>query len=147
MGAQIHAIESTPTLPLAELHRRLSAWREAGRPGNKIPDELWTAAVDQARSEGVRSVAMALGLDATKLRRLLRSSTHGESQSRTASSDSLSPTQESPRFLELTGNRHAPILEAASIELAFPDGRRITLRGMSHETVVALCQTFWTADR
>jgi hypothetical protein len=133
---------------MVELYRRLNAWREAGRPGNKIPDELWSAAVENARAAGVRPTAMALGLDAGKLRKLLRGATLAPAKAPGSSSGPPPAAQESPRFLELPRDLPPPPATApASIELAFPDGRKITLRGMRHETVVALFQTFWTVER
>jgi hypothetical protein len=56
---------------LEELQQRFTAWREAGRSGRRIPEELWEAATELARHLGVNPVSKAIGLDYTKLKRRL----------------------------------------------------------------------------
>jgi hypothetical protein len=51
-----------------QLQRRFTAWREAGRMGRRIPEELWEAAGQLARKLGVNPVSKAMGLDYTKLK-------------------------------------------------------------------------------
>lgn len=51
------------------LQQRFAAWREAGRVGRRIPEELWEAATELARMLGVNPVSKAIGLDYTQLKR------------------------------------------------------------------------------
>ena len=46
-------------------------WRRGRARKSPIPDELWSAAIDAARKEGVNRTAQQLRLDAGKLKRLL----------------------------------------------------------------------------
>jgi hypothetical protein len=56
---------------LEAARKRFEAWRKSrGRVGS-IPDELWDAAINAARSTGVNRTAIHLHLDAAKLKRLV----------------------------------------------------------------------------
>jgi len=59
------------TTDLTQLQRQLSAWRrkQSGRTG--LPEAVWSAAVDLARTQGPSLVARALRLDYYKLRQRL----------------------------------------------------------------------------
>lgn len=46
-------------------------WRNGRARKSPIPDELWSAAINAARQEGVNRTAQQLHLDAGKLKRLL----------------------------------------------------------------------------
>jgi hypothetical protein len=50
------------------LQQRFAAWREAGRIGRRIPEELWEAATELACKLGVNPVSKAIGLDYTHLK-------------------------------------------------------------------------------
>ncbi len=55
---------------LGRTRRRLDRWREQyGGRGQPIPEDLWDAAVDVARVEGVDATARALRLDRARLTR------------------------------------------------------------------------------
>ena len=53
----------TRGLTTASLSRRIEQWRRAGRPGKRIPEDLWDAAVSLARERGAWRVAGDLGLN------------------------------------------------------------------------------------
>lgn len=44
------------------LRRRIERWRDAGRPGKRMPEELWGEAVALAREHGAYRIASELGL-------------------------------------------------------------------------------------
>ncbi len=53
-----------PAAPeLEALQRRFEHWRQSGRKGRKIPDELWRDAAELARTHSINRVAQGLGLD------------------------------------------------------------------------------------
>ncbi len=53
-----------PAEPVLEkLRQRFKDWRQSGRKGRKIPDELWREAAGLASEQGVNRVARSLGLD------------------------------------------------------------------------------------
>jgi hypothetical protein len=76
---------------------RFEDWR-SGRAGKSpIPDELWSAAIEAARQEGVNRTAQQLRLDAGKLKRLLVAADGGGRRA-----------QRKPRFVELTASASTP---------------------------------------
>jgi hypothetical protein len=55
---------------LGRVRRRIELWRERyGGRGQPIPKELWDAAVEVARSEGVKATARGLRVDRGRLSR------------------------------------------------------------------------------
>jgi hypothetical protein len=55
-----------------EVGRRLEEWRQSRRhKGTAIPEELWLAAIEVARRDGLGRTAAALRLDYGKLKRLM----------------------------------------------------------------------------
>lgn len=75
---------------------RFEEWRRSRSRKSRIPDELWTAAIDAARQQGVNRTAQQLRLDGGKLKRLL-----------VAADKRQSKTRRPPRFVELV----APVPE------------------------------------
>jgi hypothetical protein len=69
---------------------RFEEWRRSRPRKSPIPDELWAAAIDAARQQGVNRTAQQLHLDAGKLKRLL-----------VAGEKRKSKTPRPPRFVEL----------------------------------------------
>src|SRR5215468_6714270 len=60
--------------PLAgseEVKERLARWRQGRISGQPMPEELWSAAVEMAARYGVFRVARSLGLEFSKLKKLL----------------------------------------------------------------------------
>lgn len=119
------------TTDLNQLRRQLAAWRRAqsGRP--RLPDALWRAATDVARTQGPSRVARLLRLDYYKLRKRL------------AATASLLPAP--PAFVELKGAQmFGTALGESAVELSDGTGARMTLR-VRHDvaTLVALVESFW----
>jgi len=78
---------------MVAVRRRLDRWRQQGRPGGRIPEALWAAAVELAREHGVSATARELGLAYYSLRERLE-----------AASDSTGGAAAEPRsaeFLEI----------------------------------------------
>jgi hypothetical protein len=61
--------KSADTLGIAEVQIRFENWRQTREGKARIPDELWSAAVEVARRDGVNRTAAALHLDGGKLKR------------------------------------------------------------------------------
>jgi len=66
-------IANLPALPgnLEEVDERFKRWRRGRARGERIPADLWAAAVGLARERGVNSTARALGLDYYDLKKRL----------------------------------------------------------------------------
>ena len=54
---------------IEEVVARFEQWRQTRQGKARIPDELWSAAIEVARREGVNRTAAALHLDGGKLKR------------------------------------------------------------------------------
>ena len=61
--------KSAGTLDIDEVRTRFESWRQMRKGKARIPDELWSAAVQVARRDGVNQTAAALHLDGGKLKR------------------------------------------------------------------------------
>jgi len=120
------------TLTIERLQARFANWRRKRRGRTAIPDELWSAASELARREGVNRIAAALHLDGGKLKRRVAA---GPTSARTVP----------PEFVELIVPRTTGRAEY-TIEL---EGRQGTLRihckGTSAEDLVRLSRALWSA--
>jgi hypothetical protein len=95
---------------------RLEEWRRSRQKGAAIPDELWAAASELARKNGVTRTATALGLDGGKLKR------------RMMAADGVEKRAATPSFMELIAPEVAAVAQCA-IELQGRRGRiRIELK-------------------
>jgi hypothetical protein len=95
-------------VPIDEVRARFEEWRQNRQGKSPIPDELWSAAAELARKDGINRTAAELHLDGGKLKRLMG-----------AKASSGKPA---PAFVELLTPRPVP---ECTIEL---EGRRGTIR-------------------
>ena len=95
-----------------EVRARLEEWRRSRRKGAAIPNELWSAAIEVARRDGVTRTATALHLDGGKLKRLMMAA------------DGVEKKSTRPSFMELIAPEAAAVAPCA-IEL---EGRRARIR-------------------
>ena len=95
-----------------EVRARLEEWRRSRRKGAAIPNELWSAAIEVARRDGVTRTATALHLDGGKLKRLMMAA-DGVAKKTTAAS-----------FMELIAPEAVAVAQCA-IEV---EGRRAKIR-------------------
>jgi len=91
---------------------RLAEWRQGRQKGAAIPDELWSAAIEVARRDGLGRTAAALRLDYGKLKRLMMAA------------DGVAKKSRSPSFMELIAPEAAAVAQCA-IEV---EGRRAKIR-------------------
>ena len=96
-----------------EVGTRLEEWRQSRQhKRTAIPDELWSAAIEVARRDGLGCTAAALRLDYGKLKRLMMAADRAEKKSA------------SPSFMELIAPDAAAVAQCA-IEM---EGRRARIR-------------------
>jgi hypothetical protein len=95
-----------------EVGARLEEWRQNRQRRAAIPDELWSAAIEVARRDGLGGTAAALRLDYGKLKRLMMGAQGVEKKSA------------SPSFMELIAPDAAAVAQCA-IEM---EGRRARIR-------------------
>ena len=125
---------------LSPLKQQFEQWRSARRAGERIPPQLWDAAVSATGEHGAYRVARELNLDYALLKRRA-----------TQATGALRRTPK-PHFVELVAAQGlsipAPGSEAQCVvEMANARGAtmRLQLRGNALEGLPALCQAFWSA--
>lgn len=119
---------------IAGVAARFRQWRKTRQRKTPIPDELWSAAGEVARRDGVNRTAAALHLDGGKLKRLMTSS-------------DPAPRREMPTtFMELmapSGVRSADLPEY-TIEVEGPNGKlRIHCKGTTAAELAGLSRALW----
>jgi hypothetical protein len=94
--------QTTVTVELGRVQKRLSSWRERhGGRGRAIPEELWRAAVEVAAIAGVNETARVLGVDRERLLRRVEARPRGASGSAVPTRTTLA----SPAFVEVDAHR------------------------------------------
>ena len=116
-------------LTIDEVRARFEEWRKNRQGKSAIPDELWSAAVQLARKDGVNRTAAELHLDGGKLKRLMvEKTTRGKP---------------APAFVELLTPRAISIPEC-TIELEGRRGTvRIQLKGASTSDLAGFSRALW----
>ncbi len=118
-------------LTIDEVRARFEEWRKNRQGKSAIPDELWSAAVQLARKDGVNRTAAELHLDGGKLKRLMVGKT--------------TRGKPAPAFVELLTPRAISIPES-TIELEGRHGTvRIQLKGASASDLAGLSRALWEA--
>ena len=119
------------TLTIDEVRARFEEWRRNRKGKSPIPDELWSAAAQLARKDGINRTAAELHLDGGKLKRLMAEKTR--------------PGKSAPAFVELLTPRSVSIPEC-TIELEGRHGMvRIQLKGASASDLAGLSRALWEA--
>jgi len=118
-------------LTIDEVRARFEEWRKNRQGKSPIPDELWSAAVQLARRDGINRTAAELHLDGGKLKRLMVEKT--------------TTAKPAPAFVELLTPRAISIPES-TIELEGRHGTvRIQLKGASASDLASLSRALWGA--
>src|SRR5271157_2656307 len=121
---------SVDTLNLDEVRTRFENWRQNRCGKQRIPDELWSAAIEVARRDGVNPTAAALHLDGGKLKR------------RMMAADVVPGKAMPPTFVELM----VPAVDQREcmIELECRKGKlRIHWKGATAADVATLSRALW----
>jgi hypothetical protein len=114
-----------------EVRARFDQWRRTRQGKSRIPDELWSAASEVARRDGINRTAAALHLDGGKLKR------------RMAASASVSRAALSPAFVELMSSGCSGLPEY-TLELEGRHGKlRIHCKGATAADLAGLSRALW----
>ena len=125
----------TPAVPadLQELSGRFEDWRRTRRGKLPIPESLWAAAAELARSHGVCQTAQVLRLEYKKLKRLTAGEAGGKPVRRRRAPAPAT-------FVELA----APPAAECVIELEGPRGKlRIQWKGSTAPDLAGLSRVLW----
>jgi hypothetical protein len=118
-------------LTIDEVRDRFEEWRKNRQGRSPIPNELWSAAAELARKDGINRTAAELHLDGGKLKRLMGAKT--------------TPGKQAPAFVELVTPGAISIPEC-TIALEGRRGTiRIQLKGASALDLAGLSRALWEA--
>jgi hypothetical protein len=130
-----------PSLPTAldDVRRQLDRWRGAHLPRTRIPEPLWSRAVDLAREHGVARVARELHLRYYSLKKRVESAARESGLHKAAAGfvELVAPANHGTRGIDCT----------VELERRGGDRMRISLRGADTAELVALSRTFWDRRR
>ena len=122
---------SAETLDTDQVRTRFESWRQTRKGKARIPDELWSAAVDVAHREGVNHTAAALHLDGGKLKRRMMAT--GRVRDKTMP----------PAFVEMMVPQAVGASEC-TIELEGRNGKlRIHWKGATAADLAGLSRALW----
>ena len=142
------ASEAT-TAQLEALCSRVEYWR-AHRDGGRsmVPEELWNAAVEVARVEGIHATSKALRFNYYSLKdRLVRAD--GAALTRRKSDRDATFVEVQIPSLPSLAPRESAVNDKTVVELVGTGGARmrIDVTGASRVDVVGLAQAFWSRER
>jgi hypothetical protein len=142
---QAEAVLSADVVGLDALRQKIEQWRNQRPRIRAMPEELWQEAGEAARRLGVCRVSRALRLGYVGLRRRAGSGSQPPSRA-DQRGESL---QQNGEFVELAGFsavRQAPGSDETVVEVAAPDGTRLTIRLKGSANVAALVNALrWRA--
>ena len=118
----------TPIVSLEEAKARFGEWRKNRRGKARIPAELWSAAVEVARKEGINRTARELHVAWDDLKRHMPATGAGPQQ---------------PAFVELVTPQVQSVAEC-TLEVEGRRGKlRIQLKGASASDLASLSRVLW----
>jgi len=122
---------------IGDVRAKLRAWRRRTRSKGRIPEELWRATVELARTYGVGSVAEALELNEGSLQRRLKTS-----RRQAAPKIPSGP----PRFVEVELPSAGGPRDSV-VQVEDRAGTRLTVRlsGVGSGDVEAIARALWGA--
>ena len=125
--------KAVDTLNIDEVRSRFKSWRQTRKGKARIPDELWSAAIQVARRDGVNQTAAALHLDGGKLKRRMMAT--GSAPVKTMP----------PAFVEMMVPQAVGGSEC-TIELEGRNGKlRIHWKGATAADLAGLSRALWEA--
>ena len=117
---------------LLEGRQRFEQWRSQ-RQTRRVPNHLWSLAVDLAQEFGLSKTAQTLRLEYNRLKRKSQSSNSG----------SRSEPVSRPTFLELRPNICLPVECTIDCQRAPGQTIRIDLKGPDWPDITGICQRLW----
>ena len=116
---------------LSRLGQRFAVWRKTRKPGERIPEPLWRAAVKLAATCGLNRTARFLKLDYYSLKKRL---------------DHAGSPLPSSAFIELP----SPTVVSSECVIEWEDAAgarmRVQVKGQKLPDLLALSRSFWNAD-
>jgi hypothetical protein len=135
---------------MRKVYLRLKRWRSSHARRVPIPEPLWAAAGELARTHGINPTAKALHLEYGKLKQRAEAAAAPAVKRRVAKATADPPRRTRrttpPTFVELMAPP-AGNFPGAVVELEGPRGRmRIELKGVATAELVALSRALWNCE-
>jgi len=99
--------------------RRIEAWRATRRKGRAMPEELWQAAARLAQKHGLTVIARGMPVEYAPLKRRVAALQAERDENAVSSANFVE--------IDTTAVLGAPTSSGALVELARPDGARMTI--------------------
>ncbi len=119
---------------MERLRKRFERWRQTRKPRTRIPDSLWAAAVEIARTYGLARTARAIRLEYYSLKKRL--------EQRSTAAGRHEPSAE-PTFVELPPMPTSVCELTLELEDMTRSKMRIHLKTATPPDLAALCRSFW----
>lgn len=138
MGSKKPTVAPAGFADIEQVRGRLQEWRRSRKPGARIPEDLWMAAVKLAKKYRPARVAHTLGLDYDGLKRRVK----------TAKQHGTSEPGSQPGFIEIF-----PFASTSHCQctIAIEDRRgakmKLELKGASAGDVAAVSRALWSTER
>jgi len=127
---------------LLEVEEQLRSWRGSRKRGEKVPRELWRAAVELADRYSLDEIASTLALNRGRLEK------HVKASARTAERPRSWVSTAGQGFVEV-GALSAGYPDECTVEAEDGAGRKLTvhLRGDGCRHAIDIAKAFWSLDR
>jgi hypothetical protein len=128
-----------------QVRRRWAEWRSTHAVRSRLPEELWTAAVELVQRDGIEATARALDVDKPSLRKWT-DRLQPQRQPRSRRSPQKQRANTLPAFVELLASGSSTA-SSCVVEVESPRGAklRLELKGMQASELAELIRAFAAA--
>jgi len=129
-----------------QVRRRWAEWRSTHAVRSRLPEELWAAAVELVRHDGIDASARALDVDKPSLRKWAGRLNPGRSQRARRKSHPKQMANALPAFVELFASGSGTTM-SCMVEVESPRGAklRLELKGVQTSQLSELIRAFAAA--
>ena len=130
---QTSVSQPTTKPTLEQVRSRFETWRRGKKAGSRIPNCLWTAAVEVCEEHPVWQVSRVLRLNYNELKRRVNSSGHL----------AVCESQRRGGFVELTLGTSPQQVSECTVELENAAGAKLKMRFCGDFDPLELAKSFW----
>jgi hypothetical protein len=126
-----------------QVRRRWAEWRSTHAVRSRLPEELWAAAVELVRRDGIDATARALDVDKPSLRKWAGRLNPARPQPARRKSQPKQKANDLPAFVELLGSGSGTA-RSCMVEVESPRGAklRLELKGIQASELAELIRVF-----
>jgi hypothetical protein len=130
-----------------QVRRQWAEWRSTHAVRSRLPEELWSAAVELARRDGIDAIARALDVDKPSLRKWAGRLHPAQSPRTRRRSRPKQRANALPAFVELLASGSGGVAASCLVEVESPRGAklRLELKGIQTSELAELIRAFAAA--